>query len=286
MGTPAISARQLFAREARQPERDLDLARAALLIAKEQYPGLAIEQYLARLDQLAEEVKDRLADETAPLVVLEELTRTLYQRNGFRGNGEAFDDPRNSFLNDVLDRRLGIPLTLGIVLLEVGWRLRLPLEGVNFPHHFLVRFHGDAMDLLIDPFDGGRARYEDEAQELLDRVYHGKVRLQESFLRRAGKREILVRMLNNLKGVYVKAHDDVRALGVVERLLILRPDGADEHRARAALLARLGQRQEAIEQLRRWIVGAGAANASGADRARRLVERLERGLEPDPADLT
>src|SRR5438128_7842300 len=114
MGTPAISARQLFDREARQPERDLDLARAALLVAKEQYPGLAVEQYLARLDQLAEDVKDRLADETAPLVVLEELTRSLFERHGFRGNAEAYYDPRNSFLNDVLDRKVGIPLTLGI----------------------------------------------------------------------------------------------------------------------------------------------------------------------------
>lgn len=283
MGTPAISARQLFVREARQPERDLDLARAALLVAKEQYPGLAVEQYLARLDQLAEEVRDRLADETAPLVVLEELTRTLYERHGFRGNHDAYYDARNSFLNDVLDRRLGIPLTLGIVMLEVGWRLRLPLEGVNFPHHFLVRFQGDALDLLIDPFDGGRARYEDQAQELLDRMYGGKVRLQEAFLRRASKRDILVRLLNNLKGVYVGAGDNTRALGVVERLLILRPEGAAEHRARAVLLARLGQRREAIAQLRRWTLTASPGD--DLDRAWLLIERLERGGEPDPSDL-
>ena len=283
MGTPAISARQLFAREARQPEHDLDLARAALLVAKEQYPGLAVEQYLARLDQLAEEVKDRLADETAPLVVLEELTRTLYERHGFRGNRDSYYDPRNSFLNDVLDRRMGIPLTLGIVLLEVGWRLRLPVEGVNFPHHFLVRFQGDAMPLLIDPFDGGRARYEDEAQELLDRVYGGKVRLQDSFLRRAGKRDILVRLLTNLKGVYLNEGDHARALGVVERLLILRPEGGDEQRARAALMARLGQRAEAIEQLRRWL-GAGA-RGDEIERTRRLLEQLERGADPNPMEV-
>ena len=283
MGTPAISARQLFTREAQQPERDLDLALAALLVAKEQYPGLAVEQYLARLDQLAEEVKDRLADETAPLVVLDELTRTLYERHSFQGNRDAYYDPRNSFLNDVLDRRLGIPLTLGIVLLEVGWRLRLPLEGVNFPHHFLIRFHGDAMDLLIDPFDGGRARYEDQAQELLDRVYGGKVRLQESFLRRAGKRDILVRLLTNLKRIFVEARDHARALAVVERILILRPEAAVEHRARAVLLARTGRRRDAIDQLRRWIASAGAGEE--AERAARLIERLERGADPDTAEL-
>jgi regulator of sirC expression with transglutaminase-like and TPR domain len=282
MATPAVSARQLFAQEARQPERDLDLARAALLVAKEQYPGLSIEQYLARLDQLAEEVKDRLADETAPLVVLEELSRCLFERNGFRGNKDAYYDPRNSFLNDVLDRRLGIPLTLGIVMLEVGWRLRLPLEGVNFPNHFLVRFHGDAMDLLIDPYDGGRARYEDQAQELLDKVYTGQVRLESSFLRKASKRDILARLLNNLKVVYLNTADLPRALAVVERMLILRPDGPEEHRARGVLLARLGRREEAIEDLRRWLVSAPVA--ADADGIRRLLARLERGGQPDESE--
>ena len=279
MGTPAISARQLFAQEARQPERDLDLARAALLVAKEQYPGLAVGQYLARLDQLAEEAKDRLADETAPLVVLEELTRSLFKRQGFRGNKEAYYDPKNSFLNDVLDRRLGIPLTLGIVMLEVGWRLRLPLQGVNFPHHFLVRFHGDAVDLLIDPFEGGRARFEDQAQELLDHVYGGKLRLRKSFLQVATKHDVLVRLLNNLKSVYLSAGDHVRALSVVERLLILCPDRAAEIRARGVLLARIGRREEAIDELHGWL--ASAAAGRDADRVRRLILRLERGGEPD-----
>ena len=282
MGTPAISARQLFAQEARQPERDLDLARAALLVAKEQYPGLAVGQYLARLDQLAEEVKDRLADETAPLVVLEELAHSLFKRQGFRGNKEAYYDPKNSFLNDVLDRRIGIPLTLGIVMLEVGWRLRLPLQGVNFPHHFLVRFHGDAVDLLIDPFEGGRARFEDQAQELLDRVYGGKLRLRKSFLQVATKHDVLVRLLNNLKSVYLSAGDHARALSVVERLLILCPDRAAEIRARGVLLARIGRREEAIDQLRRWL--ASAAAGRDADRVRRLTLRLERGGEPDDGE--
>lgn len=271
MGTPAVSARQLFASEARRPERELDLARAALLIAREQYPGLSVEPYLARLDQLAEEVKDRLADETAPLVVLDELTRTLYERHRFRGNVEAYDDPRNSFINDVLDRQLGIPISLGIVMLEVGWRLRLPLHGVNFPHHFLVRYKGSALDLLIDPYDGGRASYEHEAQELLERVYGGKVRMRESFLRRASKRDILVRLLGNLKGVYVGSGDGARALAAVERLLILRPDAEEELRSRGVLLARLGHREEAIEELGRWL-----ATAPPGDRAARVLRLLER----------
>jgi regulator of sirC expression with transglutaminase-like and TPR domain len=222
MAAPARSVRQLFADEVKRPDPEIDLARAALLVAKEEYPQISIEQYLGRLDQLAEEVKDRLADETAPLVVLQELLDILYERHRFRGNRDAYHDPRNSFLNDVLDRRLGVPLSLAVVILEVGWRLGLPLQGVNFPHHFLVRFRGDALDLLIDPFDGGQIRFEDQAQEFLDRVYEGRVRVQEAFLREASRRDMLVRMLMNLRELYLNGGDSVRASSVSERLRVLR----------------------------------------------------------------
>ena len=201
MSTPTASARRLFAQEVARSEVDLDLARASLLAAKEEYSQLPEELYLARLDQMAEEVKDRLADETAPLVVMEELLEMLFVRRRFRGNREAYYDPRNSFLNDVLARGLGLPLTLGIVLLEVGWRLGLPMEGVNFPGHFLVRFKGNAVDLLIDPFDEGKVRFEDQAQELLDQVYGGVVRVQEGSPQRASKRDSLPRLLANLPGI-------------------------------------------------------------------------------------
>jgi len=272
MGSLIHSTRLLFEEEARRPEIELDLARASLLVAKEQYPQLPVERYLTRLDQLAEEVKDRLDEETAPLLVLQELLQSLFVRHGFKGNRDAYYDPRNSFLNDVLDRRLGIPLSLGIVLLEVGWRLGLPLEGVDFPHHFLVRFRGESEDLLIDAFDEGRIRYGNEAQELLDRVYGGMVRLREDFLRRATKRDILVRLLRNLKSVYLNVREDRQALAAVERLLLLRPDLAGENRVGGLLSARLGRKEEALEYLRAYL-GA-EPHARDAERIRSLVERL------------
>lgn len=275
MSAPARSARQLFTSEVSRPDGEIDLARAALLIAKEEYPQLPVDRYRIRLDRLAEEAKDRLYDEGAPLVVLREVIRTLYERHGFRGNRTAYYDPRNSFLNDVLDRRLGIPLTLGVVLLEVGWRLDLPLEGVNFPGHFLVRFRGDAIDLLVDPFDGGRIRFRDEAQELLDRVYGGMVRVQDSFLREASRREMLTRLLSNLKTVYTNVEDDARALGVVERLLLLRPNAPHEVRDRGEILARLGRDEEAIEALQGYLDRA--PRAADAGRVRRLIEQLREG---------
>ncbi len=260
----------------------MSMARAALLVAQEEYPQIPVELYLARLDQMAEEVKDRLADETAPMVVLEELLEMLFVRRRFTGNREAYYDPRNSFLNDVLDRGTGIPLTLGMILLEVGWRLHLPLEGVNFPNHFLVRYRGDALSLLLDPFDGGKVRFEDQAQELLDQAYGGMVRVQESFLRKATKRDMLVRLLSNLKSVYVNVSDHPRALAAVERLLILQPESRGDLRARGLLLAKLGRASEAAEQLRAYLeLAPGAGDAA---RIRALVEDLRTGRGPAGAE--
>ena len=283
LNAPASSPRQRFTQEVRRSESDLDLARAALLVAQEQYPQLSVEMYLARLDALAEEARGRLGEETAPLLVLQEVVATLYRRHGFTGNTDAYYDPRNSFLNDVLDRRTGIPLTLGIVLLEVGWRLGLPLEGVAFPHHFLVRYRGEEVDLLLDPFDGGNARTEDEAQELLDRVYGGMVRIQPAFLRTAERRDMLIRLLNNLKTIYLNTGDEFRALGVVERLLLLRPDAASERRALGMLLARMGRRDEAVDELRRYL----ATGPEGRERARieEIVDQLVDGGDFEPEEL-
>lgn len=275
MTSPQQSPRERFLAEISQGDDHISLAGAALLVSREEYPQLPEERYLSQLDLLAEETRDRMDDETAPLFVLQELLNTLYNRHGFRGNREAYYDPRNSFLNDVLDRKLGIPLTLGIVVLEVGWRLGLPLEGVNFPGHFLVRFRGDAIDLLIDPYDDGAVRFEDEAQELLDRVYGGMIRVDDSFLRAATKREMLVRLLVNLKSLYLNVRDHGRALAVVERLLLIRPIGSAEIRDKGVILARLGRKEEALEQLEAYLNVA--PDATDSKRILGLVEELKNG---------
>ncbi len=263
-----------MAEAVQKSERDLELGRAVLFIAQEEYPQLPVERYMMRFDALAEAAKDRLDNETAAPVVLRELIHTLYEREGFRGNTESYHDPRNSLLNDVLDRRLGIPMTLGIVMLEVGWRLDLPLEGVNFPGRFLVRYKGATDHLLVDPFDGGRIRFEDEAQELLDKVYGGMVRMQDQFLLLATKRDMIHRLLVDLKGLYVNVHDDERALRTIERLLLLRPDSPGERRDRGMLLVKLGRASEAMEQLQEYLDYA--PQAADAPRVRSLLERLER----------
>ncbi len=280
MNLPDSSPRRQFALEVCRTDAEIDLARAALLVAREEYPQLPIDHYLARLDTLAEEVRDRIAGETAHLIILQELLRTLYERNQLKGNREAYYDPRNSFICDVLDRRKGIPLTLGIILLEVGWRLELPLEGISFPGHFLVRYPGEQLRLLMDPFDGGRIRFEDQAQELLDRVYGGMVRVRPEFLRSASRREMLVRLLTNLKGVYLNVHDHRRALSAVERILVIHPTATAEIRDRGTLLARMGRTEEALAQLQ-WYLDY-APEATDAGRIRALVEELRgAGTERD-----
>lgn len=274
MSLPAPTARSRFAAMVERPDDEVDLAAAALLIAAEEYPQLVPEAYARRLDELAERVRDRQWDATAPVVILQDLNRVLFEEEGFRGNSDNYYDPRNSFLNDVLDRRLGIPITLSVIYLEVGWRLGLPLQGVNFPGHFLVRYDGEALKLLVDPFQGGLLRFEDEAQGLLDHVYGGAVPLQPDYLRKAGPKDILVRMLENLKGNYLNARDDVRALAALERILLVRPDSADHVRDCGIVLTRLGRRADAAAALERYLELVPAA--PDRVRVRMLLDQLER----------
>jgi regulator of sirC expression with transglutaminase-like and TPR domain len=196
----------------------------------------------------------------------------LFQEESFRGNAEEYYDPRNSFLNDVLDRHVGIPITLAILYLETGWRLDLPLEGVNFPGHFMVRYAGEAVRLLVDPFQSGLIRFEDEAQNLLDHVYGGSVQLEPEFLRTAGRRDILVRLLSNLKGIYHNQHDDRRALSVIERILLVKPSSPDDVRDRGMALVRLGREREGAAVLREYLDLA--PDADDVTRIRLVLEQL------------
>src|SRR5690554_2878962 len=268
------AARAQFAAMASAADEEIDLAATALVIAAEEYPQLSLSKYLAELDRLADRVRERLAGETAPLLVLQEVGEVLFGEEGFRGNAEAYYDPRNSFLNDVLDRRVGIPISLSLVYLEVGWRLGLPLRGVSFPGHFLVRYEGEVVRTLIDPFDGGRVRFEDQAQELLDRVYGGLVRLQPDFLQSTGKRDMLVRLLKNLKAIYLNTREDRKALAAIERILLIRPNAVGELRDRGMLLARTGRVGEAIADLESYLDSA--PEAPDARRVRHMIEELAR----------
>jgi regulator of sirC expression with transglutaminase-like and TPR domain len=249
-----------FAHLVRQPETAIDLAEATLLIAKEEYPDLDLAAYLARLEDMGAEVRRLAGPIQDPHVLIAELSEYLFQRLGFRGNAHHYYDPKNSFLNEVLDRRIGIPITLSAVYLEVGRRIGLRLHGVGMPGHFLVKYVGPDEEIVIDPFGGGRIVSSVDCQRILDQVFDGKRRFEPTMLAIVGTRQILTRMLTNLKAIYFNDEEYGKALSIVERLVILHPQDACEIRDRGLLSCQLRRYADAIADLERYLRLAPEAN--------------------------
>jgi regulator of sirC expression with transglutaminase-like and TPR domain len=223
----------LFQHLASRPDDEIDLAAAALLVAEAEYPGLDVAHYLAALDDMADQVRARLGPGQDAL--LRALNHYLYEELGFRGNEEDYYDARNSFLNEVIDRRVGIPITLCVIYLEVGRRLGLELQGVSFPGHFLVALRTPEGDRVLDPYHGGVELDREELQDLLHRAASPQAELKPEHLQQASKKQILTRLLNNLRGIYHRSGDAARERAVLERLAILNPQDAAVAEALAAL---------------------------------------------------
>lgn len=242
----AARARELFAEEARKPAPLMRLDVAALLIGAEDeaYKSVEVERCLGLLDELAADARAFL--EVSRAGETEGFNFFLFEQKRFTGDQLNYYDPRNSFLHEVLARRVGIPITLSVVYMEVGRRAGLDVEGVSLPGHFIVRVRelGQAEPLLVDPFHGVLLTRED-CQDRLDTVYDGMVTLSEEHMQAASTPEILVRMLRNLKAVYARSNLYRQALACVERILLLTPGELSEHRDRGALLARLERFEEA-----------------------------------------
>jgi regulator of sirC expression with transglutaminase-like and TPR domain len=232
--------RQLFADAVTGPENRLDLGRAALLIAGEEYPGLDILRYVAKLEAMAAAVRPGVTTTDDPIAKIEHLNTYLFEDRGFRGNTQEYYDPRNSFLNDVLDRRLGIPITLSVVYMEVGRRVGMPLQGVGMPGHFIMKYAEAEEDIYIDPFSKGRILSRQACEELLQDVYGEPVPFQETFLAPVSKKQILSRILMNLKAIYIHTKDYLKALSIVERQLIIQPNTEQEVKDRTALRNLIG----------------------------------------------
>jgi regulator of sirC expression with transglutaminase-like and TPR domain len=233
-------ARQLFTAMVTGRESRLDLGRAALLIASEEYPGLDILRYVARLEAMAAAVRPEVGTTDNPQEQIEHLSTYLFVERGFRGNTQEYYDPRNSFLNDVLDRKLGIPSTISVVYIEVGRRVGMPLQGVGMPGHFLVKYAHPEADIYIDPFNKGQVLSRQGCEELLQQVYGEPVPFQESFLTPVTKKQILARILMNLKAIYLHIKHHRKALAVVERLLLIQPGAEQEMKDRATLRNLIG----------------------------------------------
>jgi regulator of sirC expression with transglutaminase-like and TPR domain len=213
-----------FARYVSRPEREIDLAEAALRIALEAYPTLDIAAYLAWLDAQGERARERLSPSSSPSLVIAELNRLIFDELGFHANVEQYYDERNSFLNDVIERRTGIPISLSLVYIEIGTRAGLRMEGIGLPGHFVVRAAGSQWQVLLDPFNRGAELSRHDCEQLLMQTFGTGTPLLPQYLEPVSKRAFLLRMLTNLQVIYMQEQRWDRALRVIQNAFSLKPE--------------------------------------------------------------
>ncbi len=258
-------ARQAFTNIITGDEANIDLARAALLIAAEEYPDLDIDQYLGRLDMLASQVQKHLAGsseqaigipatEQACMETLRALNVVLFEQEHFRSSQVDYYNPQNSFLNRVLERRVGIPLSLSLVYIEVGTRLGLSLAGVGMPFHFIVRCTmPEGKCIYIDPYEKGKFLSAPDCRRRLVHIFKDPADLDARWLEPLGPKQLLVRMLSNLKQIYLQKNDYQRTLTVCDRILLLNPQHPSELRDHGLVSFHLKYYSRALRDLNAYI---------------------------------
>jgi regulator of sirC expression with transglutaminase-like and TPR domain len=252
---------QAFAQALRRPDESIDLARCCLMIAQDAYPALDIERYIGDIERMALRLRARVAPSEPAEERILALNELLFAELRYRGNVEDYYDPRNSYLNEVLERRIGIPITLSVLYMELGRRIGLPLEGVSFPGHFLVRVQLKAGTFVLDPFTGGTPQSEADLRERLQRVIPEGVAADvpvaelplDQFLEPASHRQILARVLRNLKAIHQRADRPAALLAVLNRMLVLAPDSRTELRDRGYVYQRLECWQPALKDLTAYL---------------------------------
>jgi len=249
---PARQVRRRFSELVSGEDEQINLAEAALLIAAEEYPRLDVDLYLERLDYFGDLAREQAVDASDATGIITSLNATLFERLGFHGNRESYYDPRNSYLNEVIDRRTGIPITLTVVYFEVAKRIGFPIKGVGMPFHFIAKHQGESGDVFIDPFNAGRLLRTAGCNDLITQMSGGKLELHTQHLEAVTNKQILMRMLSNLVGIY-STTDHRRALAVIERILLINPGSAPHIRDRGLLLATVGERTRAIAELERYL---------------------------------
>jgi len=236
-----------FATVVSVPDDQIDLARAALLFARDAYPDLDPDAYLGQLDAWADAIRPAIESRQSD-PPFERLNDLLFDQLGFRGNQIDYYDPRNSYLNQVVDRRTGLPITLSAIYLEIGWRVGLPLSGVGLPGHFIVRCDFDDRVWFIDPFHRGDVLSEGDCARLALKATGGLV-LRRASLEPISRRQILVRMLNNLRAVYTQREMLAEAQPVTERLIETDPAAPGYVRDLGLIHFQLGAYRQAIDLL-------------------------------------
>jgi len=258
-------------------DEKIDLLRAALTFARPEYPGLDESRYLGLIDEYADRVRSRRGESEDPAHTIASINVVLFQQEGFAGNQSEFYDPRNSYLNDVLDRKLGIPISLSVIYMEVAQRVGLPVFGVGLPGHFLLKHYDlNGNQIFIDPYVAGRLLSPAECQTRLDEVYGGQMPLQPEFLNSVSRRQILTRMLNNLRSIYISQRNFKKALTIVDFILAIHPRSPDDLRQRALLRYNEGMLRPAIEDLEEYL--RLAPDASDAEEMKQTVLSIRRSI--------
>jgi regulator of sirC expression with transglutaminase-like and TPR domain len=250
---------------------DFDLSLGALLIAATVYADLDIDGIRANIDRMAEAAGARLPEEATSLEQLNTITDLLFGVIGFNGNRDDYYDPRNSYINDVLDRRLGIPITLSLLCIEVGRRIGVPVQGIGMPGHFLIN-HRDEPGYFVDTFNGGLLLNQDECAALLRESAGDGVRLEAHHLNPVTPREILARVLRNLKSIYWDREEFDQCINSIGALMAVLPDQAEEQRDRGVVHLKAGNHRESAADFEAYLEAN--PSAEDAETVRNALQRL------------
>jgi regulator of sirC expression with transglutaminase-like and TPR domain len=268
---------QAFAALVGQEDERIDLVRGALTVAQTEYPELDVEAYSRRIDALARRVRVRVPDVGDAGESIAALNAVLFDEEGFRGNRDDYYDPRNSFLNDVLDRKLGIPITLALVYMEVARRVGFPLVGVGMPGHFLLKHYDvEGRRFILDPYSHGSVLTSSDCQSRLDEIYAGQLPLQPEFLVAVTRRQVLLRMLNNLRSIYIVARNFKKALPIVDLILAIYPRSPEDVKQRAFLRHNQGNLRGALADLDDYLKMS--PEASDAEEIRQTAMSIRRAI--------
>jgi regulator of sirC expression with transglutaminase-like and TPR domain len=255
----------------------IDLLRAALTIARTEYPDLDIRNYVNRVEALASKVRLQISADSPVVEMINTLNRVIFHEMDFRGNREDYYDPRNSFLNDVLERRLGIPITLSVVYMEVARRIGLPLVGVGMPGHFLLKVYDvEGRQILIDPFNNGAMLNAADCEQRMKVVYAGEMHFKPEYLLPVSRRQILTRMLNNLRHIYMSVRQFRKTLTIVDLVLAIYPRSPEDVKQRAMLRLSVGQLGGALIDMDQYLKMN--PEASDADEVRQTALGIRRTL--------
>lgn len=246
-------AGQRFYQEVQKGDGRISLATAALYIAQEDYWDMDPSHYIEKLDKMADAVRSRLPAQRYPLKIIQTINQYLFEELKFTGNQQNYYDPDNSYLNCVLDRRLGIPISLSLVYLEIAARLGFPMVGVGMPGHFLIRPVVDEMEVFVDPFERGEVLFLADAQARFYQQYGPSAQWQDDFLSAVPPKAFLARMLMNLKTVYLSLEAFESTIATLDKLLILMPDQPQQLRDRGLLHYELKHYDSAERDLKAYL---------------------------------